>query len=103
MAVLTVATLVYAAVLVLALAASLITILVYLVRIGRALGQVEEALTAVTRETAPLRGPLERLEQAVADSAAEVSTAEKKMDEARRGLERRLASPGDRAASAGGG
>lgn len=102
MTVLTVATLVYAAVLVLALAASLITILVYLVRVGRALGEVEEALADVTRESAPLREPLERFEQAVKDSAAEVTTAEQTMDEALRGLEQRLPAPPGQAASAGG-
>lgn len=102
MTVLTVATLTYAGVLVVALAASLITILVYLVRIGRALGEVEEALAGVARETAPLHGPFERLEQAVADSAAEVTTAEKKMDQARRELDRRSPPIVDRAASAGG-
>lgn len=47
-------TLIYAAVLVIALAVSLIAILVWLIRIGRALGEVKSALITVADNTRPL-------------------------------------------------
>lgn len=47
-------TIIYAAVLVVALAVSLTAILVWLVRISRALGEVESALAAVAENTQPL-------------------------------------------------
>lgn len=69
MTVLTVLTLVYAGILVAALAASLITILVYLRRIGRTLGEAREALSEVAAASGPLQEPLERLEDELAAAA----------------------------------
>ncbi len=66
---------VYAAVLVLALATSLIAILVYLWRIASALGKARTALEAVGDETAPLSEPLEHLRDASSDTAEELSKA----------------------------
>jgi hypothetical protein len=54
-------TLAYAAVLVLALASSLIAIWVYLRRIGSALGGAREALSRVAEETEPLDSHLQPL------------------------------------------
>jgi hypothetical protein len=65
----------YAAVLVLALAASLIAILVYLWRISGALGKARAALEAVRDETAPLSEPLEQLRGASGGAAEELSKA----------------------------
>lgn len=64
MEILRIVTLVYAAVLVLALAASLIAILVSLLRIGRALGEVEKALSGVADTTRPLEHYFDELEDA---------------------------------------
>ena len=66
---------IYAAVLVLALAASLIAILVYLWRIAGALGKARAALEAVRNETALLGGPLEQLRDASGGAAEELSRA----------------------------
>lgn len=52
-------TVIYALVLVLALAVSLITIFVYLWRIGSALGKVKNALVEALDNTEPLQGHLE--------------------------------------------
>ena len=54
-------TIIYAVVLVLALAASLITIFIYLWRIGSALALVEGALGQAERNTAPLKGHVEAI------------------------------------------
>ncbi|MCA1607189.1 MAG: hypothetical protein LC775_17370 [Acidobacteria bacterium] len=54
-------TVIYAVVLVLALAVSLITIFVYLWRIGSALAEVKLALTKARENTAPLQGHLETI------------------------------------------
>ena len=54
-------TVIYAVVLVLALAASLITIFVYLWRIGSALAAVRVALSEAERNTAPLQGHVEAI------------------------------------------
>ncbi len=59
MQLLTLLTLVYLAVLVLALAASLIAIFVYLWRIGSALREVRDALNEVEANTAPLTEHIE--------------------------------------------
>lgn len=53
---LTAATLVYAVVLVVVLAVSLVAILYYLWRIGTALGQIRDGLGVVREQTAPLPG-----------------------------------------------
>ena len=66
---------IYAAVLVLALAASLIAILVYLWRIAGSLGKARAALEAVRDETARLSGPLEQLRDASGGAAEELSKA----------------------------
>lgn len=62
MPLLRVLTLVYAAVLVLALATALIVIAVYLWRIASTLGDVRTALTAVRDRTAPLQQRLQVLQ-----------------------------------------
>lgn len=80
-------TLLYVAVLVIALAASLITILVYLWRIGGVLGQAREALVAVRDHTQPLAGHLEPLH---ALQGREVEAFEK-AGHALRGADERLA------------
>lgn len=66
---------IYAAVLVLALATSLIAILVYLWRIAGALGKARAALEAVRDETAPLSEPIEQLRDASGGAAEELSRA----------------------------
>jgi hypothetical protein len=66
-------TIAYAAVLVLALAASLIAILVQLWRIGSVLAEVGASLKDVATQTAPLGGYLKALHDAFADVGAAVS------------------------------
>ena len=56
-------TVIYLVVLVLALAASLITIFVYLWRIGSALAAVRDVLAQAERNTAPLEGHLETINE----------------------------------------
>lgn len=75
MEVLKVLTWIYVAVLVLALAVSLIAILVYLWRIAGSLGKARAALEAVRDETAPLDEPLEQLQGASGGAAEELSKA----------------------------
>ena len=65
----------YAAVLVLALAASLIAILVYLWRIASSLGRARAALETVRDETDALNEPLEQLQGASGGTAEELSKA----------------------------
>ncbi len=62
-------TLIYIAILVLALAVSLITILVFLRRISKNLGQVQDKLQTVRELTQPLAGPIGMLKD-VAGGAA---------------------------------
>ncbi len=84
---------IYAAVLVLALAASLIAILVHLWRIAGALGEAHAALEAVRDETAPLSEPLEHLQGASIGAAEELSKAQEsfaRADERLRALLERL-------------
>ena len=72
MSVLWTLTLLWAVVLVVAVAASLIAILVSLRRIARALGEVREALAQVRDRTRPLTGHLEALHAAASgESRAE--------------------------------
>jgi|SRR5215212_9418145 septation ring formation regulator EzrA len=66
---------IYAAVLVLALAVSLIAILVYLWRIASSLGKARAALEVVRDETALLSEPLEELRDASGGAAEELSRA----------------------------
>ena len=61
MLVLTILTLIYLGVLVLALAASLMAILLFLWRVGSTLAEVREALAAARDATAALPGHLERV------------------------------------------
>lgn len=68
MTLLTVLTLIYAAVLVLALAASLIMILLYLRRIATALGEARAALESVADRTAGLDEPLTVVRDAIGES-----------------------------------
>jgi hypothetical protein len=75
MEVLRVLTWIYAAVLVLALAASLIAILVYLWRVAGALGEARAALEDVRDETDALGEPLEQLQGVSGDVAEEMSRA----------------------------
>lgn len=69
-------TLVYAAVLVLALAASLLAIWIHLRRISHALGKVREALGAARRETGPLEDSLRPLRDLLEETAGEMKAAE---------------------------
>jgi uncharacterized protein YoxC len=82
MQLLTILTLIYAAVLVVALAASLITILVYLRRIATTLGEAHAALAAVRKETEPLAQHLQPVHDAIADSAQELAHAQQQIDAA---------------------
>jgi hypothetical protein len=74
-AVLRFATLAYAAILVLALAATLITIAVYLWRIAAALGSVRQALIEVRDRTMPLKQHLGGLEQLTEERVHEFESA----------------------------
>lgn len=67
---------IYVAVLVLALAISLIAIWVYLHRIGKALGEAHEALGAVARESAPLEAGIQPLRDLVGEIAGELAAAD---------------------------
>jgi hypothetical protein len=69
-------TLVYAAVLVLALAASLIAIWVFLRRVGNALGEAYDALVRVEERTRPLEQLLEPFAQQLERTRREVQEAE---------------------------
>ena len=82
MQLLTILTLIYVAILVIALAASLIAILVYLRRIAGTLGEVGSALEQVRKETAPLEAYMEQVRDATGDSADQLSQAEKKLKSA---------------------
>jgi hypothetical protein len=77
---LTILTLIYVAVLVVALVASLIAIFVYLRRISRTLGEAREALTAVRNATVPLEGHLQSLHDLSTGPAGELQQAEAQME-----------------------
>ena len=81
-------TLIYVAVLVLALAASLIAIWIYLRRIGGALGEVRVALAAAARESAPLESHIQPLRDIAGEMAAELQTADAYLQKADEHLER---------------
>ncbi len=66
---LTAATIVYALVLVVVLAASLITILYYLWSIGTTLGKIRDGLGVVRDQTAPLSSHVEAINGALAAAA----------------------------------
>ena len=75
MQLLTILSLIYAAILVLVLAASLIAILYYLWRVRSVLSGIGEALGQVRQETEPLQPHLEQLHNAVALTATQVTRA----------------------------
>lgn len=75
-------TLVYAAVLVLALAASLLAVWIYLRRIAAALGEVREALAEARRRTAPLEEVLRPLRDVSEETAGEMDAAESALQQA---------------------
>jgi hypothetical protein len=75
MAFLTAVTLIYAVVLVVVLAVSLITILYYLWSIGTTLGKIRAGLVVVRDQTAPLPGHLEAINGALGSVAAGFSGA----------------------------
>ena len=85
-------TLLYVAVLVLALAASLIAIWVLLRRTAGALAQAKRALLRVERQTAPLRGYIEP----VRDGTGAVAEAMKAVDVELEEAERRLSALAER-------
>jgi HAMP domain-containing protein len=83
-------TLIYIGVLVVALAASLIAIWIYLRRISRALGEVREALAAARRETGPLEDALRPLRDLFEETAGEMNAAESALEQADEALAERL-------------
>lgn len=80
--VLTVVTLIYAAVLVGALATTLITIAVYLWRIAATLGQVRDALSVVRTRTAPLEQHLAGISQLTAQHVEDFEQATTEIERA---------------------
>jgi hypothetical protein len=86
MTLLTWLTLIYAVVLVLALAVTLVTICVYLWRIGAALGEARSALEAVARQTEPLERhvavlgePVEATRAGLAEAASRLAAADERL------------------------
>lgn len=79
-------TLIYAAVLVLALAASLIAIWIYLRRIAAALDEVHGALATASRESGPLSTHLQSLNETAGGSAEELADAQARLARAADGL-----------------
>lgn len=75
-------TLIYVAILVLALAASLIGILIYLQRISKHLGEVGALLTTVEEKTRPLRGPLELLQSVSSNTGQNLTQARENLTQA---------------------
>lgn len=80
-------TLVYAGLLVTALAFSLIAIWLYLRRIGRALAAVREELQQVGGHTQKLKHPLETLAEGTADAARSLKKASVSLEGSREWLE----------------
>jgi hypothetical protein len=72
---LTAVTLIYAILLVLVLAVSLITILYYLWSIGTTLGKIRAGLEVVREQTAPLAGHVEAINGALVEVAGGLSGA----------------------------
>lgn len=79
MALLTTLTLIYAVVLVVALAASLIAILVYLRRIAAVLGEVHDLLAEVNRQADPLESHLHPLHGVAGGAAQEIESTKEKL------------------------
>ncbi|MDX1665328.1 MAG: hypothetical protein R3272_16160 [Candidatus Promineifilaceae bacterium] len=86
MELLTTLTLIYVAILVLAVAASLIIILYYLWRIGTALEATREALAAVADATETLDAPMALLQQKSAAWAQQTAEAEASLTEVEEAL-----------------
>jgi HAMP domain-containing protein len=80
--ILRIATLIYVAVLVLALAASLIAIWVWLLRISRALGEVQKVLAQVAISTRPLKSYFAPFAEATGRAEEELERAGHAMSEA---------------------
>ena len=99
MTVLIVLTLVYVAVLVVALAASLIATLVYLLRIRRALRETADALAQARDRTRALQADLTPLDQGTEACERELRRAEQDMDRVKARLARVWEDP--RAAATG--
>jgi len=68
-------TVIYALILVLVLAASLITIFYYLWSIGTTLGKIREGLGIVRSQTAPLGGQIEAINGALGTVAGDLGAA----------------------------
>jgi ABC-type transporter Mla subunit MlaD len=87
MQLLTIITLIFAGILVLALAASLITILIYLIKISRSLGEVREVLDEVAKETEPLTPVIEEFDRLIDQASNEVAQAAGLITEADESME----------------
>lgn len=88
MEILRLVTLIYAGVLVLALAASLIAIWIWLLRIGRALGQVETVLAGAADKVRPLERYFDRFEECTDRAEEELESAGAAMEAADEALHR---------------
>ncbi len=82
MQVLLIVTLIYAAVLVIAVAASLVAILVYLRRIGDLLAEARGALAQVQEQTQPLEAHLSGLGAIVGETAQQAHDSAARLQEA---------------------
>jgi hypothetical protein len=87
MEVLRIVTLVYVAVLVLALAVSLTAIWIYLRRIGGALGEAYEALALVEQRTRPLEELLQPLNPVLKGSVVDLEETSARLKHADEGLD----------------
>lgn len=80
MQLLTILTVIYAVVLVLALAISLIAILVGLRRVTKALGEVRAALATVPADTAPLESVLRAVQDTAGVVAGDIEQAQQALE-----------------------
>ena len=87
-------TLIDSAILVSAVGSSLIAILVFLRRIGAALGEAREALAEVRDDTAPLAGHIEGVGAATVDVATGLDGARASLARVDEGLGALLGGPG---------
>ena len=87
MQLLTILTLIYVAVLVVALAISLIASWIYLRRIAGTLGEVRAALETVSQQTAPLEDLIENVDAAFTRPAENLQTAQEKLEAANEHLD----------------
>ncbi len=86
MSLLVILTLIYVAILVLALAVSLIAIWVYLLRISHRMREIRTALFTVQTLTEPLPGPLGLLQKVVGETADNLAELGKNMAQAGRSI-----------------